>query len=55
MITTYEHVALVQRERERTFASARLVRLAAGVRACCDPSLLERLVRVLRPTSPAEC
>ena len=48
MITAFEQVALIQRERERTFESARLTRLAARVRACCDASLFERLARALR-------
>jgi hypothetical protein len=55
MITTFEYVALIQRERERTFESDRLARLAASVRACCEPSLFERLARALRGASPAEC
>jgi hypothetical protein len=53
--TTFEHVALIERERERRFESDRLARLAARVRACCDPSLFGRLARALRGASPAGC
>ena len=49
-----ELVALIQQERERSIAHGRLARLAACVRACCDPSLLGRVARALR-RSPAAC
>ena len=54
MLTSPELVALIQQERERTIAQDRLARLAACVRACCDPSLLDRVARTLR-RSPAGC
>ena len=57
MHTSPELVALIQQERERSIAHdrlARLARLAARVRACCDPSLVGRVTRALR-RSPAAC
>ena len=54
MRTSPELVALIQQERERTIAQDRLARLAACVRACCDPSLFSRVARTLR-RSPAGC
>ena len=43
MFTSPELVALIQQERERSIAHDRLARLAACVRACCDPSLVGRV------------
>jgi hypothetical protein len=54
MFTSPELVALIQQERERSIARDRLARLAACVRACCDPSLMGRLARAFR-LSPAPC
>jgi hypothetical protein len=50
VITTFAHVALIQREREQALENARLARLAARVRACCNPTAITRLVRALRET-----
>ena len=52
MFTSPELVTLIQQERERSLARDRLARLAACVRACCDPSFASRVVRALR-RSPA--
>ena len=49
-----ELVTLIQQERERFIEHDRLARVAACVRACCDPSLASRLIRALR-RSPAAC
>jgi hypothetical protein len=46
-----ELVALIQREREQDLEHVRLGRLAACARACCSPSLADRLARVLRPAA----
>ncbi len=54
MITTPELVALIQRERELNIEHDRLVRIAGCMRACCDPTLGDRLARALRLT-PATC
>lgn len=48
MNPTPEYVALVQREREIHLAQARLARVATCVRACCNPTLTDRLARALR-------
>ena len=56
MHTSPELVALIQQERERTFERDRLARLAACLRACCDPSFVDRMARVLRlRRDPAAC
>ena len=48
------YVELIQRERERAIVEhSRLAGLAARLRACCDPSLFERVARVLRRSSAA--
>ena len=49
-----ELVALVQREREDRIREDHLVRLATCARACCNPTLIDRVARVLRGT-PATC
>ena len=54
MLTSPELVALIQQERERSIAKARLARLASCVRACCDPSFVGRIARALR-RSPDAC
>jgi hypothetical protein len=54
MYTTPELVALVQREREIRIREDHLARLAACVRACCSPTLIDRVARALRGT-PAAC
>ena len=54
MFTSPELVALIQQERERSIAHDRLARLAACVRACCDPSIVERFARAFR-RAPAAC
>jgi hypothetical protein len=48
-----ELVAELMRDRERMIERARLARLAACFRACCNPSLIDRLVRTLRPARTA--
>jgi hypothetical protein len=47
MLTTPELVAVVQRERDASAARSRVARLASRVRACCDPSRVDRLARAL--------
>jgi hypothetical protein len=47
-------VTLVQRERERQIQADYLARIVARARACCNPSLFDRLARVLRVT-PTAC
>ena len=54
MLTSPELVALIQQERERSIAHDRLARIAACVRACCDPSLAARVARAFR-RAPAAC
>jgi hypothetical protein len=54
MITTPWLIETLQREREREMESDRLARFAAKIRACCNPSVLTRLARVLRG-QPAAC
>lgn len=54
MLITPEYVALVQREREAHLTEHRLARIASCIRAVCDPSLFDRLARVLR-REPAAC
>jgi hypothetical protein len=54
LFPTPEYVALVQRERDSTIRSDRLARVAACVRASCEPSLFDRVARVIRGT-PAAC
>jgi hypothetical protein len=53
-MSTPELVALVQRDREREIRQDHLARLALCVRACCNPSVIDRLARALRGT-PAAC
>jgi hypothetical protein len=53
-MTSPELVALVQRDREREIRQDSLARFASCVRACCNPSLIDRLARALRGT-PADC
>jgi hypothetical protein len=48
MITTPWLLETLQREREREIEANRLARLAARIRACCNPSMLTRLARALR-------
>ena len=45
-------VALVVRERQERAAHDRLARLAACIRACCEPSFLARVTRAFRSTAP---
>jgi hypothetical protein len=52
--TSPELVALIQRERERHIEQDHLARVAACVRACCSPSIIDRLASVLRP-APETC
>jgi hypothetical protein len=51
---TPELVALIQHERELDVEHRRLARLAACAKACCSPSLIDRVVRAVRP-STASC
>jgi hypothetical protein len=55
MFTSPELVALIQQERERSIAHDRLARLAACVRACCDPSIVQRIARAFRRSPAAGC
>jgi hypothetical protein len=48
---TPELVALIQREREQSIEHDQLARIAACARACCSPSIADRLARVLRPAT----
>ena len=54
MNVTPEYIALVQRERDQYIERDRLARLAAMVRACCDPSTFRRIALALR-RKPAAC
>lgn len=54
MMTTPDYVTLVQQEREAQIKEHRLARIASCIRAVCDPSLFDRLARVLR-REPAAC
>ena len=54
MNATSELVALVQAERERLIREDHLARLATCIRACCNPSRIDRIARLLRGT-PAAC
>jgi hypothetical protein len=54
MYASPELVAAAQRERERSIEHDRLARLAACVRACCDPSLISRITRAFG-RAPAAC
>ena len=54
MNATPELVALLQLERERQIHEDHLVRVATCARACCNPSLVDRLARALLGT-PASC
>jgi hypothetical protein len=49
-----ELVALIQRDRERQIKQDRLARIAACVKACCSPSVVDRLARALR-LAPTSC
>ena len=49
-----ELIAAVQRERERQVDLDRLARLVARMRACCNPTLFDRLARAMRRT-PSAC
>ena len=51
MNTTPELVALIQRERELDIEHERLARITGCARACCNPSLGDRLTRALRLAS----
>lgn len=53
-MTSPELVAMVQRDREREIRQDSLVHLPDRVRACCNPSVIDRLARALRGT-PATC
>jgi hypothetical protein len=50
MNTTPELVALVQQERERHIREDHLVRVATCTRACCGPTLIDRVLRAVRGT-----
>lgn len=54
MLTTTEYLALVQRERERDSADRRLARIAACLRACCDPTAVARFLRAIG-RAPVAC
>jgi hypothetical protein len=45
-----ELVAMIQQDRQRAVARDRLVRLVAAIRACCSPSMRDRITRALRLT-----
>jgi hypothetical protein len=50
----FDLAVLIQRERERDLADARLARHAACFRACCHPNRLDRVARALG-VSPRGC
>ena len=54
MNVTPELVALVVRGRERDIEHIRVARLVACLRACCSPSIIDRVARALR-LAPAGC
>ena len=47
MNVSIELARVVQQEREAQIKSDQLARLAARVRACCDPTMFNLLVRAL--------
>ena len=47
-------IALVQRDRERHIEQDRVARLFACTRACCSPSITDRVARALH-LAPAGC
>ena len=53
MITTPELVRLIQLEREAQIRHDHLVRMASCARACCHPTLFDRVARALGGTNPA--
>lgn len=54
MSPTPELVSLVMRDRERDIEHIRVARLVACPRACCSPSIVDRVARALR-LAPAGC
>jgi len=54
MITTPELLRLLQSEREAQIRHDHLVRIASCARACCSPTLLDRIGRALSG-NPATC
>lgn len=54
MIVPTDLIALQQQERERIAARERLARHALCVRACCNPTRLDRVARALR-LAPTAC
>jgi len=53
MNPSIDFVRVVQQEREAQIKSAQLARLAARVRACCDPTMFNLLVRALHSSRTA--
>ncbi len=54
MNTTQELVRLIQSERDVHIRRGRLARIAACARACCHPTLADRVARALGG-NPATC
>ena len=54
MFTTPELMKLIQQEREAQIRHDHLVRIASCARACCNPTLLDRVARALGG-NPATC
>jgi len=53
MYPTPEYLRLIHEDRVRDARDARLARLAARIRACCNLTVADRFMRALRGTSPA--
>lgn len=47
MIPTPEFIRIIQLERESQIRNDHLARVAACARACCNPTLFDRVARVL--------
>ena len=54
MITTPDLVKLIQLEREAQIRRDHLLRIAGCARACCNPTLFDRVARALGG-NPATC
>jgi hypothetical protein len=51
MNSTIDYVAAVQGQRERDMREDRLARIAARIRDCCNPTMVARIARRLRPAA----
>ena len=54
MITTRELIKVMELEREAQIRHDHLVRMARCARACCNPTLFDRIARALG-ANPASC